>query len=243
MRKKNELSESVRTIHSNNTSILTILTDKSLAKPAMLGLIGSSIWFLLMLFFILNDLLINPVKAYPVFVTADILNILQALFLFLFILFLYKQGINFLHKKLFFLIMVGFVLRLAGKILDGFTYLLIEFEIERYKLITSLFIISDLLHFFGAIAIASIMFIVFMKENKKSYRMIGFSGFIFGMLYAGSYIFLVLLDAGFIEFEAFYIQITRSISLFTTFILMLYFAHLLKDNSKIQKRNANTLNV
>ncbi|MBB6443981.1 hypothetical protein [Bacillus benzoevorans] len=241
MRKKNEISGSGNTIHSSNTSILTNLTDKPLANPAMLGLSGSIIWFLLMLFFIVNDLLINRVEAYSIFVTADILNITQALFLFLFILFLYKQGIYFHHKKLFFMIMVGFVLRLAGKIVDGFTYFLIDFEAAGETLITGLFIISDLLHFLGAIAIASFMLILFKKEHKTSYKVIGILGFIFGLLYGGTYIFLFLLDAGIIDIV--YIQITRSISLISSLVLILYFINLLKDSVKTQKTAGSSLNA
>jgi hypothetical protein len=155
---------------ANNTSVLTGLTEKSLENPARLGLIGGLLWLVLMLFYFVNDFFAVPIESYSVFVVSDIVNIVGAFFLFMFIRFLYNQGIHFGLKKLVFMILAGFVLRVLGKVLDAFKYFLIEIEVGGDALISGLFLFSDLFHLLGAIAITALMLILFKKEHKKSYK-------------------------------------------------------------------------
>ena len=225
---------------TNNTSVLFGLTDKSLAKPARFGLIGGLLWLVIMLFHTVNFSLAEPLESYPVFVVSDILNIVGAFLLFLFIRFLYNQGIHFGGKKLVFVILTGFALRVLGKIVDAFNYSLMDFNMGSESLITGLFLVSDLLHLAGAIAIAALMWILFKKEHKKGYKTICFLSVMFAIFHACGYIFLFLLDLGIIELV--YIQITRSVSIITSFILILYFSLLLKDSKNLQRKTDNTLN-
>ena len=239
MAKSNDLMSPGSINLEKKGSILTGLTNKSLKNPARLGLIGSLVWLALMLFYFVNDLLAEPLASYSVFVVSDILNIIGAFLLFMFIRFLYKQGIHFGLKKLIFMILAGFALRVLGKILDAVNYALIDLEAGSDALITGIFLVSDLFHFLGALAIAALMWILFKKEQKKSYKVICFLSVIFALLCACVHIYLFLLDAGIIELI--YFQLTRLVSLFTSIILLLYFSVLLKDSRKMQRKEGNTL--
>ena len=223
-----------------NTSVLIGLTDKSLENPARLGLIGGLLWLVFMLFYIINDFLAEPIQSYPVFVVSDILNIVGSSLLFMFIRFLYYQGIHFGLKKLVFIIMAGFALRVLGKVLDAFNYFLIDLDVGGNALITGLFLFSDLFHLAGALAITALMLILFKKEHKKLYKIICFLGVICASFHACAYILLFLLDVGIIEWV--YIQIIRLVSSFTSITLILYCSLLLKDSIKMQKKTDNTLN-
>ncbi|WP_209125176.1 hypothetical protein [Alkalihalobacillus sp. BA299] len=241
MGKSNDSMDPGKISFANNISILTSFKDKSLENYARLGLIGGLLWFVLMLFYIVNDSWAEPIESYPVFIVSDILNVLGALFLFMFIRFLYNQGIHFGLKKIIFMILIGFALRVLGKILDAFNYSLIAFEVGGDALITGIFLFSDLFHLLGAIAIAAFMLILFKKEQKKTYKVICLLSVIFASLHACAYIFLFLLDTGIIEWV--YIQIVRLVSLFTSVTLILYFLLFLKDSIKTQKIVEKNLNI
>ncbi|PKG25275.1 hypothetical protein [Niallia nealsonii] len=241
MAKSNDVMGSGSINLAKNVSVLTSITDKSLKNPARLGLIGGLLWLVVMLFYFVNDSLTKPFESYSVFVVSDILNIVGAFLLFLFIRFLYKQGIHFGLKKLMLLILAGFTLRLLGKMLDAFNYALIDLQVGSDALIAGIFLLSDLFHLLGAIAIAVLMLIFLKKEQKSSYKVICFLNVFFASLYACVYIFLFLLDAGIIE--SLYIQLTRLVSLFTSITLILYFSVLLKDSRKMQRKEENTLDI
>jgi len=214
-------------------SVLASLTNISLQHPAKLGLIGSVIWSVLMLFYIVNDLLVEPINLYPILVVTDILNIVGAILLFMFIRFLYNQGVHFGSRKLIFMIMVGFGLRVIGNLFDTINYFLIEYGVADVALLSLLFIFSDLFHLLGALAIAAIMLLLFRKEHKRIYKVTCFLSIISALLYGIVHIYLFLLDAGIIN--GVYIQIIRLVSLLTSITLILYFSLLLKDSIKGQR--------
>ncbi len=228
--------------YMNTTSILNLLPKEAIKHPARLGLFGSILWLLLIAFYIVNDLAAKPIESYIILGLSDIINIISTLFLLMFVHFLYKQKVHFNLNKLFLIIYIGFVCRLIGKTLEGFNYLLMNFDLIKTNYIDILFLVPDSLNFLGISAYAVLMLILSMKEKQKFYKAICLISFIIGLIYSIDYFTYILLDLTFIKVV--YINITRFISILSSITFIIYFSKLLLDSAKQQKStSSNSFNV
>lgn len=218
---------------SKSTSVLNQLTGESIKNPARLGLIGSILWLLLILFYMGNDLLAKPLESYLVFAISDMINLITALFLLMFVHFLYKQKVHFNLNKLFLMVYIGFVFRLIGKTIEGFYYVLINFELIKPITNGILFLVPDSLNFLGIFAYAILMLIFSMKEKNTFYKTICFISFIIGLLYSIDYFTYILFDLKIINII--YIQVTRLLSVLSSLTFIVYFTKLLLDSAKRHK--------
>ena len=239
--KSNSISSESKNNFMNTTAILNLLPKESIKHPARLGLFGSILWLLLTAFYLVNDLSTKPIESYLILGLSDMINIISALFLLKFVHFLYKQKAHFNLHKLFLIIYIGFLCRLIGKTIEGFYYLLMNFDLIKTNYIDILFLVPDSLNFVGIFAFALLMLIFSIKEKQAFYKAICSISFIIGLIYSIDYFTYILFDLTLIKVV--YINIARLISILFSITLIVFFSKMLLDSKKQQKfASSNTIN-
>lgn len=223
--------------NSKETSILIQLSNKSLKNATFIGLIGSVLWLIVMLFHFLNGAAGYPLNSNLIRMTSDAFNILTALFLLLFVFLLFKYQTSTSLKRTFFILFLGFLLRLVGRLTETVINALVNIK----PISPAVYYFADICNLLGITAFTVLMLIFFLKEKKGFYKAISLSSFIFGLLHIGVYVLILLLDLKVIQdLNA---QVTRSVSFLFALTFFLYFLRLLLDSVKLQKSSSNTLNL
>lgn len=233
------LNKNAGVSNSKNISNFIQNTSKSITNASFLGLIGSIFWFITMAFHFLNGRLEKPIDSNLIYTTTDILNILSTIFLVMFAHFLYKNQMNLKLKNFLFIIYIGILLRLIGRIADGIIGMLLTLNAEESVFFRTFYFISDIGGFLGVLSFAALMLTFFIKEYKTSYKVISMVAFIFSLLYVGCYFFFTLLDLNIITYVN--PQITRFISLLSSITFIVFFSYLLSDSKKHQNSSSSSV--
>jgi hypothetical protein len=223
---------------SKSTSILLQITDKSITNITGLALLGCVFWFATMLFYFVNDLLVQPLDSIWIFLTAAVLNILSTLYLFFFAQFLNNNQKFTEFNNIFTIFFIGCLVRFIARISDFFIELFFQLEMEN-PVDKTLYFISDIAHILGFLAISVFLLFLFVKERKMYYKLISMISFIFSVGLLICNVFILLFDFGMIS--ELNVQITRFISILASLPFILYFTELLWDSRKIVNVSANTI--